>query len=146
MESIDIIWQYWAIIALFCIVIEVFTTGFAFLSFAFGTIVAAIFSAFEASFGIQLLAFSLATTLSFIFVRPLALKLTRGEIEKVETNGHALIGRIGIVEEDFTKLGGRVVIDGDNWKAVAENGELFTKGTSVKVIEINSIIITVKKV
>ena len=110
MESIDIIWQYWAIIALFCIVIEVFTTGFAFLSFAFGTIVAAIFSAFEASFGMQLLAFRLATTLRFIFVRPLALKLTRGEIEKVKTNGHALIGRIGIVEEDFTKLGGRVVI------------------------------------
>ncbi|MEE1541796.1 MAG: NfeD family protein, partial [Paludibacteraceae bacterium] len=86
------------------------------------------------------------TVLSFVFVRPLALRMTQKSEVELKTNVHAMVGRRGVVEDDFTELGGRVLIDGDNWKAVTEGGSLLKKGDVVEVLEINSIIITVKKV
>lgn len=146
MDGFVIIWQYWAILALLFVVVEVFTVSFAFLSFAFGAIGAAIASGIGMSIEMQLLVFSVLTVLSFVFVRPLALRMTQKSEAELKTNVHAMVGRRGVVEDDFTELGGRVLIDGDNWKAVTEGGSLLKKGDVVEVLEINSIIITVKKV
>ncbi|MEE1541671.1 MAG: hypothetical protein UF067_04315, partial [Paludibacteraceae bacterium] len=68
MDGFVIIWQYWAILALLFVVVEVFTISFAFLSFAFGAIGAAIASGIGMSFEMQLLVFSVLTVLSFVFV------------------------------------------------------------------------------
>jgi membrane protein implicated in regulation of membrane protease activity len=146
MDGFVIIWQYWAILALLFVVVEVFTISFTFLSFAFGAIGAAIASGIGMSFEMQLLVFSVLTVLSFVFVRPLALRMTQKSEVELKTNVHAMVGRRGVVEDDFTELGGRVLIDGDNWKAVSEDGSLLKKGDVVEILEINSIIITVKKV
>ena len=39
---------------------------------------------------------------------------------------------------------GRVAIDGDDWKAVSEEGILIEKGKEVVVVAIDSIVLTVK--
>ena len=40
---------------------------------------------------------------------------------------------------------GRVAIDGDDWKAVSEDGSVIEKGTPVVIVKMDSIIVTVKK-
>ena len=65
----------------------------------------------------------------------------------VKTNADALVGRKGVVSEriDAAQHTGRVAIDGDDWKAVSENGEVIEKGTEVEIVKLDSIIITVKQ-
>ena len=41
---------------------------------------------------------------------------------------------------------GRVLIDGDDWKACAIDNEAIAKGTKVRVVKMESIIITVEKI
>jgi membrane protein implicated in regulation of membrane protease activity len=147
MNGLEILWQYWIIVAILCVVIEIMTVGFAFMCFAIGAVAAALVTFCGSSFDMQLLTFGVVTLLSFFFIRPMMLKITqRKDKEKAKSNADALIGRRGIVDEEITELGGRVVIDGDNWKAVSENGERIPKGAAVEITEINSIIITVKKI
>jgi membrane protein implicated in regulation of membrane protease activity len=40
---------------------------------------------------------------------------------------------------------GRVAIDGDDWKAVSEDGAVIEKGTNVEIVKLDSIIVTVRK-
>ena len=41
---------------------------------------------------------------------------------------------------------GRVAIDGDDWKALSADGSAIAKDTRVRVVKIDSIIITVEPV
>jgi membrane protein implicated in regulation of membrane protease activity len=67
--------------------------------------------------------------------------------KNVKTNAEALIGRKGIVSEriDATQHTGRVAIDGDDWKAVSDDGSVIEKGTEVEILKLDSIILTVKQ-
>lgn len=57
-----------------------------------------------------------------------------------------MAGRMGIVTEtiDIKKNTGRVQLDGDDWKAKSENGEIILEGTSVEIIKTESILLIVK--
>ena len=59
----------------------------------------------------------------------------------------ALIGRVGVVSEtiDSAANTGRVSIDGDDWKAVATGDCVIVKGEQVEVLEVNSVVLTVRK-
>jgi len=62
-----------------------------------------------------------------------------------KTNADAIVGRIGVVSEriDAEQHTGRVAIDGDDWKAVSKDGVTIEKGKSVKIVKLDSIILTV---
>lgn len=142
------IWHIWTAIALLLVFIEIITVGFAALCLSIGAVCAATASCFTESLIWQISVFAIFTFISFIFVRPFMLKVftRKGNIPK--SGIEALIDRIAIVEEDIIPYSnsGRVIIDGDSWKAVADNEETIRKGDKVKVISINSIILTVKKI
>jgi membrane protein implicated in regulation of membrane protease activity len=62
------------------------------------------------------------------------------------SNADALIGRKGRVVEAIEAGGfGRVQIDGDVWKAVTKDDEAVPAGTNVRVVDRESIIITVER-
>ena len=84
--------------------------------------------------------------MSIYFVRPTMLRrLHRNEDCRV-SNADALMGREGRVSESIEEGGyGRVAIDGDDWKALSQDGEAIEKDTNVKVISRDSIIITVAR-
>ena len=65
----------------------------------------------------------------------------------VKTNVDALVGRKGIVSEriDASQHLGRVAIDGDDWRAVSNDGSVIEKGTSVEILKNDSIILTVRR-
>lgn len=139
-------WQFWAVVAVVCLILELSAGDFFITCFAIGAIGAAIVSAFG-GIGWQLFVFVVVTALSVFYVRPFALKYLHRTGEDRVSNADALMGRIGRVSQQIEKGGfGRVAIDGDDWKAVSADGLLIEEGTSVRVVGRESIILTVEKV
>ena len=140
------IWHIWTILALIFLIIEISTAGFACFCIAMGFGGGAIAAAFTPDIKIQIIVFTIVTLLSIFFIRPVLKKFFYRKKE-ILTNADALIGRTAIVSEDIdnSNNSGRVAIDGDDWKAVSENGESIAKGEHVSIVSRESIILTVKK-
>lgn len=139
-------YQIWIIIAILLFIIEVFAPTFLAISLAIGCLASGIVAYFGFDIKIQLIAFSFGTLISFFGVRPFMLKYFHKNSDNVKTNTDALVGRIGRVINtiDNSKNQGRVMIDGDNWRAEAENNEIITEGEQIEVIKVNSTILIVK--
>ena len=141
------VWLIWALVAVVCVIVEIFTVGFAVVCFAFGAVAASVCAACGLALWWQIAAFVVFTSLAFIFVRPFVLKRLYSKTD-VKTNADALIGRIGRVSEqiDNAEGKGRVAVDGDDWKAVAENDEIIGVGQKVEIVSRDSIVLTVRPV
>jgi membrane protein implicated in regulation of membrane protease activity len=109
-----------------------------------GAVGGSITAACDCSFKIQLLAFAIASFIALLLVRPLLLRFFPKE-EKVKTNANAMVGRRGVVCNAIEGVeGGRVMIDGVDWKAVSLDGQSIAEGAQVEVVAIDSVILTVK--
>lgn len=139
------LWQVWAIIAVVCLILELFSGDFFILCFSIGAAVSLISALCGASLTAQIILFAVASVLSVLFVRPVALKyFHRNDPDRV-SNADALMGREGRVSQTIEARGhGRVAIDGDDWKAVSADGDTISKGTTVRVVGRDSIILTVE--
>lgn len=139
------LWQLWAIVAVVCLILELTSGDFFFCSFAIGGAAAAIVAPFSILW-VQLGVFAVVSVISIFWFRPLALRyLHRGEKPRA-SNYDAMIGRRGRVSQAIPAHGfGRVAIDGDDWKAQSVNGEAINVNLPVRVIAIDSIIITVEE-
>ena len=139
-------YYYWLIAAIVLVIIEICTAGFGALCFALGAAFSALVSGLGGSFTWQILVFVVVSLLTFIFLRPVVVRFLDKKSKDVKTNAEAIIGRKGIVSEriDASQHTGRVAIDGDDWKAVSEDGSVIEKGTDVEIIKLDSIIVTVK--
>ncbi len=142
------VWHYWVIVALVFVIVEMFTSGFAVMCISFGCLFGAVASALDWELKWQLLSFAIGTALAFMTVRPLVYKFFYKKGEEVKTNAEALVGRRAIVTEriEGELYPGRVKVDGDDWKAVSTDSEPIEMGEAVEVTDINSIILTVKKI
>ncbi len=139
-------YHYWLIASAFLILLELVTAGFGVICFAIGTLVATLLAYLGLGLEYQITAFIVGSILALIFVRPFALKwLNKNKKEQVKTNADAIIGRKAVVTEDIDRAAGtgRVRIDGDDWKAVSATDAVIKKGTEVKVIDRESLIIKV---
>lgn len=141
------VWHIWAIIALVFVIIEIFTAGFAVLCLAFGAAAASVAAACQASFTWQIVWFSAVTLAAFVLVRPLLLKAFKRGRHGRESGVDALVGRQAMVTERISPADntGRVAIDGDDWKAVSEDGHEIDKGEKVTVSGVESVVLKVKK-
>ena len=140
-------WHWWMYAAILLFIVEVFTPGFIVACLGLGAVTASIFAYLGYDIDVQFMAFSTSTLISLFLIRPLLYK--KGEKEdKIKTNTDALIGRTGSVSEtiDNKNNKGRVMIDGDQWKAYSQNNEIIELNAQVEVTSINSTIITVKKI
>lgn len=140
------IWHVWVLAALLFMILEVFTAGFAVACFSIGCLASAVCAGFELGIWWQVLAFAVGTGIAFVTVRPLVLKYFFSKSDEVRTNADAVIGRQARVTEaiDPATGTGRVAIDGDDWKAVSEDGSAVEAGATVVVVSRESIILTVK--
>lgn len=138
------LWQFWAVVAVVCLIMELFAGDFFITCFAIGAVGAVIVSAFG-GVGWQLLAFVIVTASSVFYVRPFALKYLHRKGDERVSNADALMGREGKVSQSIEKDGyGRVAIDGDDWKSKSANGQMIEQGTTVHVVGRESIILTVE--
>lgn len=139
------IWQVWTVIAIVCLVVELSSGDFYFVSFSIGAAVTAIAAAFGCPFGWSLGVFAAASVLSLFFIRPALVR--KMQVKESVSNADAIIGKRGRVTEAIEVNGyGRVSVGGDDWKAQSIDGEAIEKGTLVTVTNRESIIITVEKV
>lgn len=139
------LWQMWAVVAVLCLIIELFTTGFFIACFAVGAL-AALFASLFFGIYVQLSVFIVVSGISIFMVRPITLRYLNREGGNCKTNADALIGRNGMVSQTIEAGGyGRVAVGGDDWKAEADGAEELPVGTRVTVIGRESIIIKVTK-
>ena len=139
------LWQMWALVSFICLILELMNGDFFIMCFAIGGVFACIAAALGLGIYGQLLVFAIFSVLSLFFVRPFALKYLHRSGEDRPSNADAVIGRIGTVSEAIEAGGyGRVAIDGDDWKSLAAGGEAIPKGARVRVVAMDSIILTVE--
>ena len=138
------LWQMWAILAVLCLILELTAGDFFIICFSIGAVFACITDALGGGIILQLVVFAVFTLASLFFVRPFAVRfLHKGESNRV-SNADALLGRKGrVVETIKADSFGRVQIDGDVWKAVTNEPQDIPEGTNVRVVSLESTIITV---
>ncbi|MBO5186107.1 MAG: NfeD family protein [Prevotella sp.] len=139
-------WQVWLLVAFVTLILEIFTTSFFIACFTLGALCAMISTLFGNVYT-QITVFTIASAVSIFLIRPIIMHYMKIDESWRPSNIDALIGRTGIVSEEIEKYGfGRVQVDGDYWKAESYNGEAIHVGEKVEVIEIDSIIIKVRKI
>jgi len=142
------IYQIWLLVAIVLVILEIMTAGFGVICFAIGAALAALVAGLGVdSIAWQIVVFAVVSLLTFIFLRPVVIRFLDKKSKDVKTNADAIIGRKGVVSEriDASQHTGRVAIDGDDWKAVSEDGSVIEKGTYVEIVKLDSIIVTVKQ-
>lgn len=133
-----------AVILVFC-VFEISTAAMVALWFIIGAF-AAFFSVFA---GIeivwQFVIFGVVSGISFLFVRPLLVCTV--VVEESPTNVNSLIGMHGFVLEKIDNLRGegRVKVNGLDWAAKSETGEVLEKDAEVVVKAVEGVTLTVAK-
>lgn len=141
------LWLIWVIISIICLILELSSGDFFILCFAIGAAFAAIVAGCGLSLSWQIFLFALISTLSLMLVRPALIKKLHKPHKERLSNAEAIIGREGRVTEAIEAGGyGRVAIDGDDWKVRSADGTAIEKDVRVKVIKMDSIILTVKPV
>lgn len=141
------IWHFWLVACLLLFVLEVFVPGFILGCLAIGALGGMVASWFSPAWEIQLIAASAIATLSFLFIRPFALKKLFNEND-LKTNVDSLIGRRGRVSQTFDPQmrKGRVAIDGDDWMAYTNQSLSLAEGHVVEIIEVKSNSLIVKPI
>ncbi len=136
-------WIVWIAMGIICVIIEIFTPGFLFLSFGIGAILTGLFALVVPTVWVQLLTFGIITFILFINLRKISKKfMTTGE----KTNFQALEGKIGIVTDLISKDGfGHVKVGGEEWAAREINNEEIIKGVYIKVIQVSGNKLIVKR-
>ena len=139
-------YQIWLIAAIVLVIVEICTAGFGSICFAIGAGLAALAAGLGAGYTWQIAVFAIVSLLTFIFLRPVVVKFLDRKSKDVKTNADALIGKKALVSEDIDSVAhtGRVRVDGDEWKAVSEDGSSIGKGMEVEIVNRDSIIVTVK--
>ncbi|MEY3010390.1 MAG: hypothetical protein RLZZ314_1032 [Bacteroidota bacterium] len=112
-------WQLWMAAALALVILEIFVPGFVLACLGVGALAAAGAASLSWSLTIQFAVAALFSLLSFVFLRPLALKFAFSGNEAV-SGVEALVGKECRVTQAFdAETGmGRCKIDGDDWRAM----------------------------
>ena len=141
------LWLIWVIISIVCLILELSSGDFFILCFAIGAAASAIIAGCGANLTWQVIIFAVVSALSLLLVRPALIKKLHKPHRERLSNAEAMIGQEGRVSENIEAGGyGRVAIDGDDWKALSADGSAIEKNTRVRVVKMDSIILTVEPI
>ena len=140
------LWLVWTLICVLALILEVSSGTFYRMCFAVGAACSIITSLFPTPLWVQVLVFAVASAVCVFCVRPFVVKYVHPGHDNRVSNADALIGRTGTVIEPITpEKAGYVKVDGDEWRAVTDDGEIIPKGEEVVIRKRDSIIVTVTK-
>lgn len=140
-------WQVWLVAALLLFVAEMVAPGFWLLSVAIGCLAAGVVSLIAPGALIPALTFAAGTLLSLVGIRPFLLRLLHPRGTEVRTNVDALAGQVGIVSErvDPATGKGRVLVEGQDWRAASLMDTALEPGTRVMVVRVEGATLYVDK-
>ena len=134
---------WWLAVILICAFLEVITVNLVTIWFITSGIVALVTSIFIDSLLIQFAVFVLLGIFLLITTRKPLQRMVN--VRREHTNLDRIYGMKGVVIEEISKnKSGVVKVDGKQWTAVSD--EDITVGSIVRVLEINSVKLKVKKV
>lgn len=135
------LWELLGVIGIAFLILEMFTPSMFFLNFSLASFICAVISIYTKDTYTLVIAFFVLSFLSFIFLRPILVK----HFNKSKETGmkSKYIGQVARAEEDITESAGVISIYGERWDARSENGTLIPKGSEVKIIRNESIIMYV---
>ena len=133
------------VLALGCFVGELFTMEFSLTCVGIGLLGAAVASWLASPLWVQVAVFSVVAVLSWIGVRPVALKHLYGKMKDMKTPSEDVIGKQAVVEVNIDPVQdtGRVLVNGESWKATA--AKALAKGTPCIVEKLNGVTLFVKE-
>lgn len=125
----------WISIGIVCLIIEIFTPGFLFMSFGVGAILTGLFSMLCFGTPWNIAVFIVVTFLGFLFLRKWSKMIMKNE---TPTNVEALLGKKGIVTKKIERDGrGFVKIGGEIWSAVSEQNNEIPADSRIKIIKVD---------
>ncbi len=129
----DIVWIWLAAFAIF-LILEVMTPSMIFIGFSISALISGMFSYFyPESFYWQIGIFIIVSAILLPLTRKMAKKMTKDSPQIA--NVDALIGKVGLVTKTIDPdFGGQININGEVWKAAAE--ELIEENEKASVIKI----------
>ena len=140
------LWLFWFFIGLVCLITEMILGTFFVFCLAIGAFLTVIFSPILCSLGLQIVVFAVLSVVSIFFVRPVMIRFLHKEHNERLSNVDALIGRVGVVIEDIKgESNGYVKIDGDEWRAVSRHSSDILNGERVRVVKMDSLVVTVER-
>lgn len=133
----------WLILFVILLVIELFTVSLVSIWFAVGALAAGLVSYFMDNMMIQIAVFIIVSAISLLLTNKFVEKLRNGKI--VPTNLDRVIGKIGLVTEEITKLEpGEVKVDGKRWSAIST--KKIKVGRKVEILSIDGVKLHVKEI
>ncbi|MDF2686634.1 MAG: hypothetical protein K0S55_1816 [Clostridia bacterium] len=135
----------WLAVLIILIVLEASTVNLIAIWFALGALFALLCSVLGAPLLVQMIVFVCVSIIALALTRPLVKKLLTPK--KVSTNFDRIIGMTGIVNEEIDNIKGTgyVSVDGKDWMARSEIGEVIKKEDQVKIIKIEGVKVFVKR-
>ncbi len=131
----------WLIIVVCLAILEMVTVSLVSIWFVLSGLLSMIVSLFTDNITIQIAVFVVFGVIFMLLTKKFVKKAIP---TKERTNLDRIIGMEGIVTEKITKTkSGEVKVDGKRWTAVAD--ETIQEGSVVKILEINSTKLTVKR-
>ena len=135
--------EFWIIIFVSCILLEIITTGFFLMSIGIGSAAATVANYMNFDPITQMLVFIIVTIICLIVSRPFAKKLTQGSPKKKATADRLLEKEGTVVEAIDIENSGMVNISGESWRAIAD--ENISVGEKIIVEEIKGVRLKVSK-
>ena len=134
----------WIVVIAVAFLAEIATFALVSIWFMFGGIAALIAAAAGLELVWQLAIFCVVSAVLLIFTRPIFKKLLPKK--PTPTNSELLVGRSAtVIEEVDTVRGkGRVKLDGVDWIAVSDDGEVIPAGEAVTVADVRGAKLAVK--
>ncbi|MFN3411296.1 MAG: NfeD family protein [Exilispira sp.] len=143
------IWLIWLLISVIMFIIEIFTPGFFSACLGIAAAINAVLSLILPNINIvwQIIIFSILTILSFILIRPFAIKYLYKNSNKANSNADGLIGKRGKITKPIDTVNyGFMKIYGDEFMAISEDGKPIEEGAEVEIVKIDGIKVIVRKV
>ena len=132
----------WMIIFISLVVLELTTINLVSIWFAVGSLAAFILSFWIEEVTYQIVTFIVVSFISLLLTKRIVKKIRGREIEA--TNLDRVIGKIGIVTEEITKLEpGEVKVDGKKWTAISSRK--IKVGSKVEILSIDGVKLIVKE-
>ena len=133
----------WFIVFIGLVVIELATVNLVTIWFAVGALASFILSFWVLEWFYQILLFIVVSSISLLLTRKFVEKVKGTDI--IPTNLDRVIGKIGIVTSDITKLEpGEVKVDGKKWSATST--KKINVGSKVEILSIDGVKLKVKEV
>mgnify|MGYP004522158607 CR=1 FL=1 len=140
------LWQIFVLITVITAFMEMFVPSLIFLNISFAALLAAGLAYINVPAIFVTVSFVLFATVSLWFVRPIMMKYFY--FDKSENTGmdSKYIGNTAVVVKDVSKNSGRVAIYGEEWEARTTNDDVIPKGSNVKILSNESIVLYVEKI